>query len=94
MKTLENKKFPNGAEEISYANLLKLCVNQTPKEGFSPSDMRTRLRILDVLEKANGTIELEDSDSKITKDLVAQMKWTILSKDILTFTDEVEASFK
>ena len=90
MKSLDNKSITAGDKEIKYSELLKTCLNVVPKEGFTPSEMRTRLRILDILEKANGTIELEDADSQLTKKLVADMRWIVLSKDIVAFTEEVE----
>lgn len=94
MKKLENKIIQNGDKQIKYSELLSTCLNQTPKEGFTPSEMRSRLRILDVLANANGEIELEDADAAITKKLVSEMRWVVLSKDILEFTDEVEKNFK
>lgn len=90
MKTLDNKRFLLGTNEVQYSELIKTCLNNVPQGGFTPQEMKERMKILDVLETANGTIELEDADAKKMKDCVKQMKWGLLDKNLIEFIDSVE----
>lgn len=92
------KKFKNVTTEIkkdeneftNFADLSKVCVNQTPKEGLDVTEMRSRLKIMDALESANGEINLEDTESETLKKCVASMKWAIMHKDLVSFIETVE----
>ena len=90
MKTLDNKRFLLGTNETQYSELIKACLNNVPQGGFTPQEMKERMKILDVLETANGTIDLEDADAKKMKDCVKQMKWGLLDKNLIEFIDSVE----
>ncbi len=94
MKSIEMKELSFIVEEGkkgSYANLVKAVVNTPPKDGFTADEMRSRMRILDCLEKANGILELEDSDTKKFKQCTKDMKWAMMNKEIVQFCDDVEA---
>lgn len=93
MKSIEIKELSFIVEEGkkgSYANLLKAVVNAPPQSGFTADEMRSRIRILDCIEKANGKLELEDSDVKKLKACAKEMKWAMMNKEILQFCDDVE----
>lgn len=91
MKSLALKTFKIGDQEVTYKVLLQNCLNQVPQAGFTPEEMRKRIKVLDVLEKAEGTLELEDADSEVLKACVKEMKWALLNKDVLALCDEVSA---
>lgn len=80
--------------KISSVDLLKQAVNSPSKNGYSISEMKQRLRLLDIIEKADNekseTIEFEDADFKTVSDLVRDTKWTVLSKAVIKFSDEFE----
>ena len=97
MKKLVNKvtslSKDNKGGLMNYADLGKLCVNQPPQGGFNAEEMRSRLRLIDVLEAAKDEIELEDADADKFKALVANMNtWGVLHREILEFIDTVKAS--
>ena len=73
----------------STASIVAACVNNPPKGGFSPDVMRSRIRVLDALEDANGVLTLEDADAKTLSKCVAEMRWTICAQGILDFVDLV-----
>lgn len=99
MIKLENKtiKFSiptsNGGDPIEinkkYSVLIAECINNPPPIGFSVKEMQTRLRILDILEKSKSSIELEDSDFEEVRRLVSEMKWKILSRDLVVFIETI-----
>lgn len=91
MKSLALKSFKIGEQEVFHKELLKTCLNQVPQAGFTPDEMRKRIKVLDVLEKSEGTLELEDADSEVLKACVKEMKWALLNKDVLALCDEVSA---
>ncbi len=80
----------NNGESIGTADLIRMTLNNVPQGGLAPVDMRKRIRILDTLEEANGSLELEDADAKVLSDCVGQMRWNILDRGILNFCDAVE----
>lgn len=91
MKTLNLKVFKVGEQEMTYKELVKMCVNNPLKEGFTADDMRKRQRVLDALDLAGDSLLLEDADSDLLKHCVAEMRWTLVNKDLLEFCDSVKA---
>lgn len=79
--------------EKTYAELLRDCLeNRAPNApGFGIKEMKQRIEIMDVLEKANGTIELENAQAEKVKEVVKEMQWLVISKDILEFCETVIA---
>jgi len=94
MKTLANKttELAKDAEsKMTYADLVKVCVNQPPKDGFTAEEMRSRFRLIDVCDKATDTLDFEDADCSKVKELVDAMKWAVIHKDLITFCEDVKA---
>lgn len=89
MKTIENKAI-DFADVKNYAGLLRACVS-VPQQGIDLDIMRKRLRVLDALEKAEDTIEVEDVDLKTIQDCVRGMKWNVVHRDIMAFADYILA---
>lgn len=94
MKALENRQteilLKPDAPPARYADLVRLCIDNPPKDGFTPDQMRKRLRVLDALDGVDGTIEFEDSDADTVKDCVSTMRWARMDRELLEFTDAVE----
>ena len=96
MKRLENKSFsiksPNGQEiPVNYFDLARQSVNNPPQQGFTPKDMRDRMRILVVLDNAKEDVaNIEDADVEVLKKCVNEMRWAILSQGIVDFCDKVD----
>lgn len=97
MKTIQNKKTSlfhkldeSTREPVasSYSDLLQLTINHPSSQGgFSLSDIRARLKILDVLIAATDTITLNDSDFALIKQVFESHKWPAVHKDIIEFSD-------
>ena len=91
MKTIENKEI-NFADDVKdYATLIKFCMNRTPQGGYTVEEMRKRLRVLDVIEKAGKEINLEDADFECAKTCVKGMKWGTMHQEIVDFVDYINS---
>ena len=90
MKTFENKTVEiKGAAPTSYAELLKVCLDVPPQGGFTTTEMKARLRVSSALDKANGHIELEDADYNKLVELIKDMKWGVVSQDLVDLEEAV-----
>lgn len=96
MKKLENKKteLPFGDKTYSYSDLIKAVLNVAPAGGFGIEDIKTRLKITDIIEKSNGEIQLEDSHYDYLKPLIKSFRWGVLHNDIVQFNDDFEKAEK
>lgn len=94
MKKLENKvtSIDRGKGEgfITFADLIRVVCDQVPQGGLSVSDMRERIRILSVIEEDGDTFDFEDADAIALKRLTTEMRWSVISKDIIMFVEDVE----
>jgi hypothetical protein len=93
MKKFENKTTELRAEEknLTYNDLIRYVVNQLPQGGFTPEEMRSRMRILDALNDDSKEIELEDADASLLKTLIKSSKWMTIHQDILDFEDCIKS---
>lgn len=96
MKTVQLKStketLPSGQEiEITTEQLIKTACNNSPQGGFTATDMMDRIKILDLLDKAEqGKLELEDADHKKLGEFVKATKWAFISR----FITEFDAQFR
>lgn len=98
MKTLKNKETKivddaskgDGAKKLMYIDLITVCVNQIPQGGFTPSEMKARMRLLDQISGVKEEIALEDSDVNKLKEIVASSRWTAMHPDLVQFITDVE----
>lgn len=101
MKTITNKECAGALDEkgkcLTYAQMGVNCL-QSPdinhngqNAGFTPEEMRARIRVQDILEKGGKTIELEDADATKLLQCIKATKWVRVDKDILQFIDDMEA---
>lgn len=73
---------------------MRSSLNSVPRDGFAPDEMRKRLKVLDAFDKLvpkATKLELEDAEMETLKTCMAEMKWAVLSPDILKLTDAVKA---
>jgi hypothetical protein len=87
MKYLRMKANEIGS--ASTAEMLKIGLNEPPPGGLKVEDIRSRLRVLDAIDKSNGVLALEDADAKVMQACVVAMKWKAVHPDIVTFTEAV-----
>lgn len=93
MRTLQLKSFTfkNAKEKTTYKELLTAVLDNPRDTGVKVSELRIRLQILDKLEIAENSLELEDTEANLMKELVADMNWVKIDKGILLFNDEIQA---
>ena len=100
MKTIKLKKVEevvihNNQEvrtEIKYSELLRVAINNPVQGGYTVSDMAQRIKLLDVVSKAadSNEVHFEDADYNVLKTLVKDTKWSIISKTIVDFVNEID----
>ena len=98
MKTLKNEttEIPFRDRKMTFADIIRQCLDHAPANGFSFADIRERSRIEKVLDDMgdDGDIMLEDADATNLKKIVDLMKWGIRHDDIIAFADAIEELVK
>ena len=102
MRSIENKTTRISINDgkvltiATYADLMRMVINQGKQGGFDYADMEQRMAISkalnvlkDALEDAPKIIELEEANYKYFKSLVAEMKWSFWHEDLLKFKDDI-----
>lgn len=59
------------------------------QNGATIDEMRKGIRVLDALDRANGTLELEDADWDFLKQKVEKMPWASVDRRFVQFYDDV-----
>lgn len=96
MKTFINKKtqFTSKDEKIGFAKLAEICLDNPPKEGWSPQDMKLSIKIESKLEdqKFDAKIKLEDTefDYLYIRCQPENMKWAVKHQSIVDFSEYLE----
>jgi hypothetical protein len=87
LKTLEATDGP----PIEYAQVLREVVRRPldPQKGIDITEMRSSIRLLDAIDAANGTLELEDADYAVLKDKLLKMPWNVADRRIIQLVDDV-----
>ena len=81
----------NEGAKMTYADFAKVCINVMPEGGLDVLQMKTRLDVVTNLEAANGEIVLTSEEQvKALKECVKSMKWALIHKDVVDFTEAVE----
>lgn len=91
MKKVLDATIGTEPNKTTYRELIKIAINNVPKEGFGIEDIRKRLRVLDALEKKGDKIEFEDSDYELVKSCVNEQKWVVIDAGIVKFVDTINA---
>lgn len=94
MKTIINKETEVKSEKgnMSRADLIKLVAeNPIGDKGINTSEMRTRLKIIEAIEKAGtGDIVLEDAEFELLKRSYDVFPWARPHKHIIELADHLE----
>ena len=88
LHTLEST---DGGPAIDYATVLREVVKRplNPREGATIDEMRQGIRLLDALDSANGTLDLEDSDYANLKAKLLAMPWNLIDRRLVQLVDDV-----
>jgi hypothetical protein len=94
MKTVKNQQthIKNGENFLNRGDLIKLAaVSPPPDRGITIQDMRSRMRVLDAIDKAgSGDIEFEDADFAVAKRLFEGFGWISPHKDLIDLADHLD----
>jgi hypothetical protein len=77
--------------EIRSIDVIRNVVRQ-PKDrqaGASIEEIRRGIHILDALDAANGSLELEDADYAELRDKTMVMPWGMVDKRLLQIIDDI-----
>lgn len=89
-KTAIEKDVSN--EFLYFSDFLEMVMNNPGQRGFDLKTMRTRLSILQAIEKGrHKTIEFPDDHVQEIKDALKEFTWIKLHEDIVKFHDEIES---
>ncbi len=89
MKKVENRKLKIPGDVEKYSDLIKVCINRPSKDGCDISEMRKRIKVIDVIEKGGKSLEFEDADFECLKQCVKNMRWFVVHKEIIEFVDYI-----
>ena len=94
MKSIPLRDLPGdqpGVEPLRYTQVLIEVIRcpLDPRAGITIEEMRQSLRVLDAIEKSNGTLELEDADYEHLKAKLLAMPWGVVDRRIMTLVDDV-----
>jgi hypothetical protein len=97
MKYIPLRELAGESEEIPAMNYQAVLREVTrhpldPRQGIDIAEMRQSLRVLDAIDAANGTLELEDADYQHLKQKLLAMPWGMVDRRILQLVDEVLAA--
>lgn len=93
MKYLKlEEKLPTraGLPNLNTVSLVTASVNDMPGGG-KLDEQRARLRVLDALDRVNGSgvLALEDADARTLQKCAAGATWTLVHPGIVAFCDAV-----
>lgn len=89
MKTVSIRKHGKNPN-LNTKNLIISALENPTEGGFSVTEMRNRLKVMDKVDALNEestVLELEDAEFETVKNAVKQVKWAILDKFIVEFDD-------
>jgi len=100
MKSIINKQteikavIEQGSEPalLTYADLISLVCNTMVQGGYSISDIRSRIAIIEACKglKPDEKIKLENMDATYLQNAIRNQKWFMSHKDIITFVEDIE----
>lgn len=74
--------------EFNDKSLIKEVINIPPREGITVEQMSQRIKLLDKVEAAQETLELEDADFTAIKELIQNYRFGIVSKHVLKLCEK------
>src|SRR4030095_6591706 len=95
MKKIPLKTLPDPRlGDIVYQDVLGEAVRPPldVQRGASIEEMRQSIRVLDAIDAANGTLDLEDSDYQHLKQKLAAMQWNVVDRRLVQLVEDVEGA--
>ena len=90
---LRSMSDPGTAEPavIEWAGVIRAVIRRPldQQKGVDVQEIRSGIRVLDALDHANGTLELEDADWEHLCTKTRAMQWAFVDRRILSFIEDV-----
>lgn len=94
MSKLTNKQTKIKSSETEFANyglLIIQCLNVTPKEGFTVSEMSKRIDLIKYIQsvETNKPLDIKAEDLMYIKKLYENMQWGVMHEDIINLWNDL-----
>jgi len=94
MSKLINKETKIKSSETEFANyglLIIQCLNITPKEGFTVSEMSKRIDLIKYIQgvETNKPLDIKAEDLMYIKKLYENMQWGVMHEDIINLWNDL-----
>ena len=94
MSKLINKETKIKSSETEFANyglLIIQCLNVTPKEGFTVSEMSKRIDLIKYIQsvETNTPLDIKAEDLMYIKKLYENMQWGVMHEDIINLWNDL-----
>lgn len=86
MKKIDNKITSIDTlnkEKARYSHILLMCLNYHGGNGINIDEMKRRFKIMEILEKHDMIIKLEDADFEKLKECFMKMPWNKIDKELI-----------
>lgn len=84
------KQIPmRDGEKFSSKSVLRQVAEASPVKALTVGEMDQRLKIIRALDKANGTLSLEDAEHSILKSAVETYPWAIAHEELAQICHDV-----
>ena len=90
LKTFEVEVPGGDPVKIEYKTLRKGALNSVPEGGLAPADMRDRIKLMDKLEEATGTVNLTQEEVDIIYGLAKDQRFSIVDKGFVDYMEDLE----
>ena len=80
-----------GQKQFTYEVLLLGCLKHAPKEGFTVTEMSTRMNIVNKIQNKDlKSLELEDAEFNKLKTCFNEMKWAVMETNIMLLDEAIK----
>ena len=90
LKTFEIEVTGGDPVKIDYKSLIKGALNGVPEGGLAPADMRDRIKLMDKLEDATGTVSLSQEEVDTIYDLAKEQRFSVVHKGFVDYMEDLE----
>ena len=88
---IENKTIDiakSETEKMKYSDLIKLEINTPINGGMTIAEMKTKMEIIALCD--DGNLDFDETQIAEIKKMDSVMRWNILSKDIVEFSEMIQ----
>lgn len=92
MKTIQFREteIKEGERKLTYGDLINICLDRPPSNGWTTSVMKERLDIQDRVTPDVGKIEVTETELEVIKNCVIGFPWAAKHRDLIEFEDYIK----